>query len=492
MKDAQTILLIDDDPDILWATERILAGAGYGVVTGSLAAEVIDLARTHRPALVLLDVILTDGDGLEVARQLKADPDLKDIFVVLMSGLRTSSGDQAKGLSEGLADGYLARPISKVELLARIDAFLRIRSAQEALRESGERFRAVTQTANDAIVSADSAGRIVGWNRAAEKIFGYSESEINGQPLALLIPARYHEGHRAGMVRVQAGGERHVIGHTVEMEGRRKDGGEFPLEFSLAEWEVLAGHYYTAIIRDITERKLAEETLRLAELEREKAKGNELLAQLIQGMAHEIRNPLFAINLNATALAKKASTVPDVAQYASFVTEHVGRLDSLMQDLLALGRQPAANETVECQIHDVVQAAMLDVQSQVPEACERVFVEAPECPISVQAVPGLLRLVMVHLIQNALQNSPPGGKARISVTRSGNQGEVKVSDEGPGLPEKIRERLFEPFVTTHMGRRGMGLALAKHYMTAMGGTLEAANNDPPPGATFTVRLPVGE
>ncbi len=244
--------------------------------------------------------------------------------------------------------------------------------------------------------------------------------------------------------------------------------------------------------RDITERKLAEETLRLAELEREKAKGNELLAQLIQGMAHEIRNPLFAINLNATALAKKASTVPDVAQYASFVTEHVGRLDSLMQDLLALGRQPAANEKIECPISDVVQAAIFEVQGQVPEVSGRVLVEAPEGPFSVQAVPGLLRLVMVHLIQNALQNSPPGGKARISVTRSGNQGEVKVSDEGPGLPEKIRERLFEPFVTTHMGRRGMGLALAKHYMTAMGGTIEAANNDPPPGATFTVRLPVGE
>lgn len=243
---------------------------------------------------------------------------------------------------------------------------------------------------------------------------------------------------------------------------------------------------------DITERKQAEERLRQAELEREKAKGNELLAQLVQGLAHEIRNPLFAINLNATALAKQASAVPEVAQYTAFVKEHVGRLDSLMRDLLALGRQPAASETVECRIDDVVQAAILDVQGQVPEVSARILVEAREGTFSVQAVPGRLRLVMVHLIQNALQNAPPGGKARISVTRSGSQGEVKVSDEGPGLPEKIRERLFEPFVTTHTGRRGLGLALAKHYIETMGGTIEAANNDPGPGACFMVKLPLAK
>ena len=135
-KEPVTILAVDDDPEILWATERMLAGAGFRVITGSSAVAVLDLARLHRPALILLDVNLGDGDGVDVARLIKGDPDLAAIFVILVSGTRTTAGDQVQGLSEGLADGYITRPVGKPELLARIDAFLRIRATQEALRAS--------------------------------------------------------------------------------------------------------------------------------------------------------------------------------------------------------------------------------------------------------------------------------------------------------------------------------------------------------------------
>jgi len=135
-KEPVTILAVDDDPEILWATESILAGAGFRVVTASRAAAVFDQIRLHRPAMVLLDVNLGDGDGVDLARRLKADPELAGIFVILVSGTRTSVDDQVKGLSEGLADGYITRPVGKLELLARIDAFLRIRATQEALRAS--------------------------------------------------------------------------------------------------------------------------------------------------------------------------------------------------------------------------------------------------------------------------------------------------------------------------------------------------------------------
>ena len=492
MSGAETILVIDDDPEVLWATERILAGAGYRVVTGTQAAEVAALARLNRPALVLLDVVLADGDGVEIAQQMKADSALKDIFVVLLSGSRTSSHDQAKGLSEGLADGYISRPVSKAELLARIDAFLRIRTAQEALRKSEERLRAVTQTAYDAIVSTDGAGNIMGWNRGAEKLFGYSEPEITGQQVTVLIPSRYHEGHLAGMARLRAGGEPHVLGKTVEMEGLRKDGGEFPLEFSLAEWRVAEGRFYTAIVRDITDRKRAEAELRHAELEREKARGSALVAQLVQGLAHEVRNPLFAININASVVEKKASAIPEVAQSIGFVKEHVGRLNSLMSDLLQLGHRPEARECVEFFLRDVAEDAVLKVENSTPEASGRVLVEAPEIPFTLQAFPDRLTRVLVLIIENALQNSPGESRVRVRVSRSDGQALVDVVDLGSGIPEKIRGRLFEPFVTTHTGRRGLGLALAKHYVESMGGTIEAANNDPGPGATFTVKLPVGE
>ena len=124
-----------------------------------------------------------------------------------------------------------------------------------ALRESEAHFRAVTNSANDAIVTADDGGTIVSWNRGAEKIFGYSEAEISGQSVTRLIPDRYRDRHLAGRERVQAGGASRVIGKTVELEGLRKDGTEFPVEFSLAKWETAGGRFYTAVLRDITERK---------------------------------------------------------------------------------------------------------------------------------------------------------------------------------------------------------------------------------------------
>src|ERR1035437_543297 len=135
------------------------------------------------------------------------------------------------------------------------------KQVEEALRESEGRYRAVAQSANDAIITIDRAGNIAGWNRGAAIIFGYTEAEINGQPMTLLIPHRYHERHLAGVHRIQSGGESHIIGKIVELEGRRKDASEFPLELSLATWESLQGWFVTGIIRDITARKQAEAEL---------------------------------------------------------------------------------------------------------------------------------------------------------------------------------------------------------------------------------------
>jgi|GEM_PF-193654 len=134
--------------------------------------------------------------------------------------------------------------------------------AEEALRESEERYRTVANSANDAIITSDDAGNIVDWNRGAQKMFGYTEAEISGQPLTLLVPPKYGKRHLEGFQRVQAGGEQHLTGKNVELEGRRKDGSEFPLELSLSKWEATSGQFYTGIIRDITDRRLTEDALR--------------------------------------------------------------------------------------------------------------------------------------------------------------------------------------------------------------------------------------
>jgi PAS domain S-box-containing protein len=148
------------------------------------------------------------------------------------------------------------------ELLTAITEHTRV---EAALRKSEARYWAVTQSANDAIVTVNDDGTITGWNLSAESMFGYPEVEVLGQPLDLIIPRQFRERHRDGLKRLQAGGEHRVIGKTAELAGLRKDGSEFPMELSLSHWEILDGRFYTGIIRDITERKQAEQALRVNE-----------------------------------------------------------------------------------------------------------------------------------------------------------------------------------------------------------------------------------
>src|SRR4051794_44436 len=135
---------------------------------------------------------------------------------------------------------------------------------EAALRESESRFRSVAESATDAIVAADQAGDIISWNRGAERIFGYTEGEVIGKPLSVLMPERFRPMHDAGIARVVEGGvaASRIMGTTVEVVGLRKDGREFPLELSLATWEAPEGRFFSGIIRDISERKKAEEKIK--------------------------------------------------------------------------------------------------------------------------------------------------------------------------------------------------------------------------------------
>ena len=133
-----------------------------------------------------------------------------------------------------------------------------------ALAQSEHRMDAILASANDAIISIDGDGNVVRWNDAAARMFGYTSEEMIGHPMAAVIPERFRDGHTEGVARVTSGGERHVIGQTVELAGQHRDGKEFPIELSLATWEVEGERFYSGIVRDITERKKAEHALVVA------------------------------------------------------------------------------------------------------------------------------------------------------------------------------------------------------------------------------------
>ena len=150
--------------------------------------------------------------------------------------------------------------------IANVQLMSARQQAEEALRASEESFRSIVQTANDAIINIDSGGKVILWNKAAEEIFGFSPDEMVGQTLALIIPERFREAQIERMKHAGSTGEFKVIGKTVELAGLRKDGGEFPIELSLAAWKKNEEIFFTAIIRDITERKQAEQVLKESEI----------------------------------------------------------------------------------------------------------------------------------------------------------------------------------------------------------------------------------
>jgi PAS domain S-box-containing protein len=133
-----------------------------------------------------------------------------------------------------------------------------------ALAVSEHRMEAILESANDAIISIDDHGRVVLWNSGAAEMFGYTSADMLGEPVTAVIPARFREPHAEGIERVTSGGERHVIGQTVELAGLHRDGREFPIELSLGTWVADDRRYYSGIIRDITERKVAEDAVQVA------------------------------------------------------------------------------------------------------------------------------------------------------------------------------------------------------------------------------------
>jgi len=141
---------------------------------------------------------------------------------------------------------------------ARVKAGRRLATANAELRSSEERFRSLADAATEAIITSDNKGTIVSWNLAAEEIFGYSEIDAVGQSMSIIVPENLLASHETGMRRVTGGGERHLIGRTVEVEGMRKDGGRIPIEISLSSWVGSEGEFFSGILRDISDRKKAE------------------------------------------------------------------------------------------------------------------------------------------------------------------------------------------------------------------------------------------
>ncbi|GAB1722436.1 MAG: PAS domain S-box protein [Nitrospira sp. CR1.1] len=258
------VLIVDDDQDIRESLTDMLRHEGYLVESAGSGHEALHQAKQRQYGAAILDIHLPDLNGLSVLKVLmELDASLP---VIILTGNATSEntiGSLAKG-----AFAYLTKPYNAQELKAVIRRAVSVKGlavraehVEEALHASEERFLALVESATDAIVLADHCGHIIWWNGAAERMFGYSKREALGQSLALLMPERFRAAHGAGIMRLSKGEVAKLIGRTVELVGLTKAGDEFPIELSLASWRAKEGTFFSGIIRNITRRKKAEESV---------------------------------------------------------------------------------------------------------------------------------------------------------------------------------------------------------------------------------------
>ncbi|PYP50691.1 MAG: PAS domain-containing sensor histidine kinase [Gemmatimonadetes bacterium] len=363
--------------------------------------------------------------------------------------------------------------------------------AEQALRASEERFRILAVTANDAILSADARGHITYFNPGAERIFGLTSDEVIDRPLTTLMPERFREAHRAGLARYVATGEARVIGKTVELAGRRKDGTEFPLELSLATWKHGSEVAFTAIIRDITARKEGEDQRRRYAAQLEAA--NKELEAFSYSVSHDLRAPLRGIDGFSQALLEDYhERLDDTGRdFLQRVRAGSQRMATLIDDLLSLSRVTRSElQLAEVNLSTLAAATAAELQKSDPTRAV-MFSIAPD--LVVRADPGLMRIVLQNLLGNAWKFTAKRSPAHVEfgVTANDNGRAYFVRDDGAGFDMAYAAKLFGAFQRLHAAAEfpgtGIGLATVQRIVHRHGGQVwaEAA---PERGATFYFTL----
>jgi two-component system sensor kinase FixL len=377
-------------------------------------------------------------------------------------------------------------------------------SAITARVADSAQYRAIFDSAVEAMAVIDAAGIIQSVNPAVERMFGYAPAELTGGNINMLMPPDLAVHHDAHLGRYGQTGIRAVIGIGREVTGQRKDGSVFPLDLSVAEWQRDGQTFFTGIMRDVSARHHAEARLRASEerlrlLQNESAylaRGHDL-GEMAEAIAHEINQPLTAIvnYLNAAlfiaadgdgrdGLAESEQLMRQASEQALRAGDMVRRIRELVEP----GQGPRTVWRADGLVDSAL--ALIDTHSQ------GITVEresgAGDAAVEVDSVQ--IRQVLVNLLRNAVEamaGNAAADEARLTIatrSRPGGAVEFAISDTGPGLSPEAREQLFQPFFTTKTNGMGIGLSVCRRLIEAHGGTIEA-DDAPGPGATFRFQLP---
>ena len=410
-----------------------------------------------------------------------------------------------------IAGGDLSRTLAirtgdEIEELAgefdemRIQLRQHIGTLEDKITEREQHFRAVTESANDAIITGAGAGvgagNIVDWNAAAERLFGYTGAEIKGQPLTVLMPERFRDQHREGLAKVVAGGVPHIIGKTVELAGLRKDGSEFPLELSLAQWQAVDSQFFTAIIRDITKRKQAEEALRENQAEKDRVTEQLIQAEkmtaigtMVSGIGHEINNPLYVIMGRAEAIRDERD-VAACNEHARDIIKHTKHISAIVKNLSGYIRPASQHELEEIDVNEKLAEALAMARLSLLD--DRIEVRQNFAPIpKIFAKHEEIQQVFFNVIRNGIQAMVERkGILEVTTNLEGNQVCIRIKDTGTGIRAEHLGKIFDPFFTTKGPDEGEGLGMyiVQKIVNKYNGDI-ALESQVDKGTTVTIRFP---
>jgi PAS domain S-box-containing protein len=379
-------------------------------------------------------------------------------------------------------------------------------SRAEILAE--RKFRDLIENAPDAILQADSTGKIMLANRTAELLFGYSRDEFIGMSVDALVPAAARSRHPAHRRKFEEAGESRPMGMGLDLLAVRKDGTEFPVEISLSPNRTQGGINATAVIRDVTERKRAEQQIHsleqsyTAELEarhREAERLNKLKSEFIASVSHELRTPLHTIIGFAELLGEEGAGPLNEKQrrFVHHIQTDSEHLLGLINDVLDLSRIEAGGLVVRTEPLSLKTAIVEAVNAIHPQAsAKQVVVREESIPdISVVADPLRLRQILYNLLSNGVKFTDPGGEVVVTASALEDCVQITVTDTGLGIPSEECCRIFDKFYQvgyTTTGVRqgtGLGLTICKQLVEIQCGKIWV-ESEPGKGSRFHFTLPV--
>jgi len=381
---------------------------------------------------------------------------------------------------------HRVRPVDRIADSARTER----RELEAALEAAEARLRSIMRTVPDAMIIIDERGSIELLSATAERLFGYTMDEVAGKNVKILMPAPHRDEHDGYLKRYLATGERHIIGIGRIVVGQRKDGTTFPMHLTVGELRSANKHHFTGFIRDLTAQQLAESRLKELQSEVTHMSRFTALGEMASTLAHEINQPLTAINnylkgcrrLLQRVEGEDATTLRDAISRAADQALRAGDIVRRLREFVARGETERRVEDLPKLIEDASTLALIDAKANNVSVAFRLDAKANY----VLADRIQIQQVLVNLIRNAIDVlAESDGRRELEIATSVGADstiQIEVADTGPGLAPEVAAHLFQPFVTTKQKGMGLGLSICRTIVEAHGGRIWAESK--PQGGTI--------